>query len=124
MASTINIPKTHLIMVICLPLAVLMGYLLAEPVDSGNLAVLMVVIGTLAVPVLMKYHHQMMVLSWNARIVPMFLPGQPLIWILMAPTSLVFAVLNRSVKSEYRFLNVPRVTKSLLCLLGVVLITA
>src|SRR2546425_636943 len=37
MANTINIPRTHLIMGLCLPLAVLLGYFLAEPMESGGI---------------------------------------------------------------------------------------
>ena len=48
MASSINIPKTHLIMGLCLPLAVLLGYFLAEPLDSASLAVVVFVLVILA----------------------------------------------------------------------------
>src|SRR4051794_28867942 len=124
MANSINIPKTHLIMALCLPLAVLMGYFLAEPMDSANLAVVVLVLFVLAVPLLMKWHHPMLVLSWNALIVPAFLPGQLFGWMIMALASLIFAVLNRAVQQDRPFISVPSVTISLLFLVGVVLVTA
>ena len=37
MANAINIPKTHLIMGLSLPLAVLLGYFVAEPLELGSL---------------------------------------------------------------------------------------
>jgi hypothetical protein len=37
MANTINIPKTHLIMGLSLPLAVLLGYFVAEPMELDSL---------------------------------------------------------------------------------------
>ena len=124
MASGINIPKTHLIMGLCLPLAVLLGYFLAEPLDSASLAVVVFVLVILAVPLLMKWHHPLLVISWNATIAPAFLPGHPYLWMLMAMGSLLFAVLNRSVKPDQPFIYVPSLTKSLLFLAAVVVVTA
>jgi hypothetical protein len=122
--TTINIPKPHLIMGLCLPLAVLLGYFLAEPMESGSLAVVLIVVGVLCVPILMKWHHPLLVICWNAWIYPAFLPGRPALWILMALVGLLFAVLNRSVNPTRRFLHVPSVTKSLIFLGFVVAMTA
>ncbi len=44
MANAINIPKTHLIMGLSLPLAVLLGYFIAEPMELGSLAVVVFVL--------------------------------------------------------------------------------
>jgi hypothetical protein len=124
MANTINIPRTHLIMALCLPLAVLLGYFLAEPMDSASLAIVVVVLMLLAVPLLMKWHHPMLVLSWNAIIAPAFLPGQPSVWMIMALAGLLFAMLNRSVQRNHQFIFIPSLAKPLLFLGGVVLVTA
>src|SRR5712672_2235284 len=124
MANTINIPKPHLIMGQCLPLAVLIGYFLAEPMDSGSLAVIVLVIGVLFVPIMMKWHHPLLLLSWNACISPQFLPGRPYLWMIMSLAGLLFAVLNRSVNPSRRFVSVPSVTRALIYLLAVVLATA
>lgn len=124
MANTINIPKPHLIMGLCLPLAVLLGYLLAEPLESGSIAVVLFVLMVLAVPIMMKWHHPLLVLSWNACINPYFLPGRPYLWMLMSFASLFFAVLNRSVSAKRSFVHVPSITASLLVFTGVVVATA
>src|SRR5437867_182161 len=124
MANTINIPRPHLIMGLCLPLAVLIGYFLAEPMASGSVAVVVFVLSVLAVPILMKWHHALLILSWNACIAPFFLPGRPYLWMIVAFPSLVFGLLNRSVNPDRPFLNIPSITKSLIFLAGVVLITA
>jgi hypothetical protein len=105
---------------LCLPLAILLGYLLAEPLDSISLVVFIMVLAVLAVPVLMRWHHPLLILSWNAAICPYFLPGQPPLWILMAFLSLLFAVLNRAVNPAHRFLSAPTLTRPLLALLLVV----
>jgi O-antigen ligase len=122
--TTIKIPRAHLIMALCLPLAVVLGYFLAEPLESGSMAVIVLVTFVLAVPLMMKWHHPILVLSWNALITPALLPGQAQIWIPVAAASLLFALLNRAVTPEARFIYVPSLANSLLFLAAVVLITA
>src|SRR5260221_3384525 len=107
MANTINIPRPHLIMGLCLPLAVLIGYFLAEPMESGSMAVVILVLSILTVPLLMKWYHPLLVLSWNAVISPLFLPGRPALWMVMSALSLLIAVLNRSVTPSRGFVYVP-----------------
>src|SRR3954452_17080304 len=124
MANTINIPRSHLILALCLPLAVILGYFLAEPLDSGSMAVILLILCVLAVPLMMAWHHPLLVLSWNAIVAPAFLPGQPLAWMIMAASSLLFAMLNRAVKPNSQFIVVPSLVKPLLFLGGVVVITA
>ena len=120
MASTFALSRSHLIFGLCLPLAILLGYLLAEPLDSISLVVFIMVLAVLSVPVLMRWHHPLLIVSWNAAISPYFLPGQPPLWILMAFLSLLFAVLNRAVNPAHRFLSAPSLTRPLLALLLVV----
>lgn len=124
MANTFAVSRSHLIFGLCLPLAVLLGYLLAEPLDAGNLAVIVLIGSILLFPLLLKHHYLLLVLSWNASITPYFFPGRPSLWMMMAALSLFFAVLARTVSEKNRFINVPALTRSLLCLLAVVLITA
>src|SRR5262249_9987724 len=104
--------------------AVLLGYLLAEPLDSASLGVIVFVLVILGVPLLMKWHHPLLILSWNAYVNPFFLPGSPGLWMIMAFASLLFALLNRSVNSENRFVYVPSLVRPLLFLLAVVVVTA
>src|SRR5262245_42010907 len=124
MANTINIPKSHLIMGLCLPLAVMLGYLLAEPLDSATLGVVIFVLVILSVPIMMKWHHPLLILSWNAWVNPFFLPGNPSLWMITSFCSLLFGLLNRSVNSDHKFIFIPSLVKPLIFLLMVVLATA
>jgi hypothetical protein len=124
MANTINIPKTHLIMGLSLPLAVLIGYFLAEPMELGSIAVVFAVLGVLCVPLLMVWYHPLLVLSWNLAINLLMLPGRPALWSVMALIGLFFAVLNRAVDPKARFITVPSLTYSLLLLVAVTVGTA
>src|SRR5436189_3586884 len=105
--TTIKHPRAHLIIALCLLLAVLLGYFLAAPMESGSMAVIVLVMFVLAVPLLMRWYYAMFFLSANALIAPTFLPGSPPLWMVMAAASLLFAVLNRSVSPERRFISMP-----------------
>ncbi len=109
---------------LCLPLAVLLGYFLAQPLEAGSIAVVVLVISLLSVPLFMKWHHPLLILSWNASANPLFLPGRPSLWALVGLTSLFFAILARSVNPHRRFVQVPSITLPLFFLGAVVMTTA
>ena len=123
MANAINIPKTHLIMGLSLPLAVLLGYFVAEPMELGSMAVVVFVLVVISIPLLMKWYYPLLVLAWNSALCAVFLPGQMALWSIMAFVGLLFAVLNRAISPDARFVIEPSVTTSLLVLTGVVVAT-
>src|SRR5882724_7960293 len=124
MANSFAVSRAQFIYALCLPLAVLMGYFLADPMDSGNLMVVTLVISLLCVPLLIRWYHPLLVLTWNAVITPYFLPGRPFLWILMAAAGLLFAVLNRFTNADAKFVVIPSLNRALLFLAVVVLATA
>jgi len=109
---------------LCLPLAVLLGYLLAEPLDSATLGVVIFVLVILALPIMMKWHHPLLIFCWNVIIYPWFIPGCPGLWMIMSFVGLIFALVNRSISPDNQFVYVPSIAKPLFFLLAVVLITA
>jgi len=123
MASTFAVTRNHLIFGLCLPLAVLLGYMLADIDDPASRLVILVALGLLMAPLLMRWHYPLLILSWNMAAQPS-LPGSPHLWSLMAMLSLFFAVLNRSVNPDYRFALVPSLTRPLITFALVVFITA
>ena len=123
MANAINIPKTHLIMGLSLPLAVLLGYFVAEPMELGSMAVVVFVLSVLSTPLLIRWYYPLLVFGWNAAICPAFLPGQPALWAMLAYVGLLLAVLGRAVNPGARFVIESSITKSLLALAGVVVAT-
>src|SRR5207245_11507316 len=94
MASNINVPRSHLIMGLCLPLAVLLGYFVAQPLDSISLAVVFMVLAVLCVPLFMNCHHPMLVLCSTTTANPLFLPGRPALCMLVAFITLFFAIMS------------------------------
>jgi len=123
MANAINIPKTHLIVGLSLPLAVLLGYFVAEPMNLGSMAVVVFVLVVLAIPLMLRWYYPLLLLCWNAAIAPTFLPGQPRLWAMLAFIGLLFAVLGRAINRNARFVIEPSVAKPLVVLTGVVVIT-
>ena len=124
MANTIPISRSQLIFAICLPLAVLIGYVLAEPMESPSVAVIFLVVAVLSVPLLMKWHHPMLVICWNLMLDPAFLPGRPQLWMVMSAVSLFFTLLNRAVANNHQFNFSPSLTRALLFFTLVVVVTA
>jgi O-Antigen ligase len=124
MANAVVISRSNLIYGLCLPLAVLLGYLLAEPFESGSVAVVVLVISVLSIPILMRWHHPLLIFACNAAIYPYFVPGRPMLWMIMALVSAFFLLLNRSMGREVRFFRAPQVSLSLIFLGLVVMATA
>ncbi len=124
MANSVVGLRAQLVFALCLPVAVLLGYLLAEPTDFTSMAVVLLVIGVLSIPLLMYSYHPLLIAVWNAAIVPIFLPGQPYLWMLVAFMGLGFATINRFTSRAASFIAVPSVTRPLLALLLVVLATS
>ena len=124
MASSVTVGRAQLAFILCLPLAILLGYLLSDPLDPGNTLLVALMVGVLSIPLLMRGHHALLIFAWNAAITPAFLPGQPFLWVPLAFLGLGFALVNRFISPEARFVSVPSITKPLLFLLAVVLLTA
>lgn len=124
MASSYTVGRSQLLFALCLPLAILLGYLLSDPLDRENSLVALLMVGMLSIPLLMRGYHVALIFAWNAAITPVVLPGQPFLWVPLACLGLGFAVINRFVNPEARFVSVPAVSKPLLFLLLVVIGTA
>lgn len=116
--------RTLLAYAVALPLAVLVGYALTNPLDAMNFVLVMSVAMVLALPILIRWWHPAVFFSWNSGLVLGFLPGTAPLWLLLAGVGFGFAVANRILDKNRRFLLPPLVTVALLLLLTVTLVTA
>lgn len=109
---------------LCLPLAIVLGYMLATPLDPMSFFTVGLVVAMLITPILLRWHHPLLVFFWNTTAVIFFAPGRPPIWMFLAATSLLLTclqfALNRQMKPQY----VPGIARPLILLALVVLITA
>jgi hypothetical protein len=124
MANTVVISRSHLIYGVCLPLAILVGYMLAEPFESGSIAVVVLVLSVLSIPLFMRWHHPLLILSCNAAVYLYFFPGRPTLWMIMTAVSMFILMLNRSLGQDVRFFRARQVSYSLIFLALVVVATA
>ncbi len=124
MNSNVAIPRNVIIYGLCVPLALLMGYLLTTPLDFTSLAGVGLVMMLLLVPIFLKWHHFFVLVTWNASLNAFFLPGQPRMWMLLGVVSVAFSILDRVMNKEKRLQNVWWLTLPMICLLTVILVTA
>lgn len=109
---------------ICIPVAVLMGYLLTNPLDYGTMGFIGLVLLLLVSPIFIKWHYPIMVFGLGCPMTCFFLIGSPPLSQVVVLISLGLAVVERTTNSEKRFLNVPAMTWPLLFIFGVVFMTA
>ena len=125
MSNALSIIRSLIIYSLCLPLAIFLGYLLAMPMaDYRSWITVVLIVFIPLVPLLLRWHHFLLIASWNFTAVLFFLPGRPNVWIVMAVVSLLLSILQHILHRESKFLSVPSVARPLIFLFLVVLITA
>jgi hypothetical protein len=116
--------RSLIIFAICIPLAMGIGYLLAMPADrstfgfSGLLALIFLT------PILLRWHHFLLIAGWNFSMTIFFLPGTPPVWLLLTAISLGISGLHRTINSRAHFISVPELTWPVLFFLAVIIFTA
>jgi len=123
MSNTLSIIRSLIIYSLCLPLAVWLGYLLAMPMDMTSFIIVALALFLPLVPVLLRWHHFLLIASWNFAAVLFFLPGRPNVWIVMSLVSMLLSILQHILSSEKKLLSVPSVARPLIFLFLVILAT-
>ena len=116
--------RSLVVYAVCIPVAIFLGYVLTNPLQRQSFIVVSVVFAMLCSPLLIRYHYPLMLLLWNATAVLFFIKGQPTIGAAATALSLLLSVTRRSLDRRYQFLKVPSVTRPLIAMTLVVLITA
>ena len=124
MSNATELVRSLAVYGLCLPLAIFLGYLLANPLDFNSLVVTGLILFLLLVPLLLRWHHAWLIAAWNMSAVVFFMPGRPPVWTALAVLSLAIGILQYAINRNAKFLSVPAVTWPLLFLGLVVLITA
>ena len=114
------LPRSFIIFALCIPLAILLGVMLAEPLDSGTLMLLGSCFLLLLSPFLLKHYHAALLVTWNAYVTVFFLPGRPYLWMLLTLIGFGLMILIRAINRDtMKFLYVPGVAIPLV-LLGII----
>jgi hypothetical protein len=124
MSNTSVTSRTLVLFGIAVPLATVVGYLLALPDRASSGLIVGAILAFLAIPIFLRWHHPLLIITWNASMNAFFLPGRPHFWMIFAGISFGITVLGCILNKEEKFQHVPTVTWSLVLLLMVVLVTA
>jgi hypothetical protein len=116
--------RTLIIYAVCIPLAVWIGYLLAAPADRSTFSYAGILALLFLAPILLRWHHFLLIVGWNLGLTIFFLPGTPPVWLLFTALSLGISVLHRTVNSKAHFLSAPEIAWPLVFLFAVVVATA
>ncbi len=116
--------RSLIVYAVCIPLAVWLGFLLADPFDKSTFSYFGVMALILCTPILLRWHHLLLVFSWNFLMTIFFLPGAPTLWLPMVAMSFGISVLHRSLNSEAHFISAPQIARPLIFLLAVIFFTA
>src|SRR5437773_4820204 len=102
MSNVHSILRSLIVYAVCVPLAVFLGYLLSDPLDRQSFVIVTAVLGLLCVPLLIRFHHPLMLLSWNMSAVLFFLPGRPQVWFATIAISFVISFTQRILNKDMR----------------------
>src|SRR5207244_900757 len=114
--------RSLLIYSICVPLAVVLGYLAAQPIDMTTITVLAPVALLLVTPLLLRWHHTWLIATWASTLMLFFLHTSA--WMVLVWVSLLISILQYILNRNLKFLAVGPVTRPLVFLAVVILVTA
>jgi hypothetical protein len=116
--------RSLVIYAICVPLAIMVGYILTNPLDYSTFAYEGVLGLLLILPLLLRWHYLLLWFCLNTGVYMFFIKGRPDLSMVMVVLSLVISLVDRALKSQKRFIRVPQITWPLICMFGVVVLTA
>src|ERR1041385_8992070 len=93
-------PRGLLIFALCLPLAIFMGFMLADPMVESNRWVIGAAMGSLLIPIILAIHQRALIWLTGAFINAFFLPGQPQMWMVVSFLSFIIIVLSRPLRKN------------------------
>src|SRR5579864_8436917 len=116
--------RAVIVYAVCALLAIIIGVLMANPLTYTSLGFAGFVLALLALPLLFRWHHPLLLLCWNTPIMVFFIKGDPNLFLVVIVISLTLSVVQRAINQQQRFIHVPSIAIPLLCLIAVVLVTA
>jgi hypothetical protein len=115
--------RNALIYVVCLPLALFLGYQLSNPLSYEAVSTVAIVFLVLITPVVLKWHQPLLFFAINASIIVPFW-GRPKLGLVMVAVSLGVSILQRTLRPRFRFLSAPEIATPLFVIIVVVMATA
>lgn len=116
--------RSLLVYIICIPIALFLGYRLSQPTDIVTMVVVGGLLLLLMTPLFLRYYHPWLLATWNMSAVIYFLPGNPQLWMAMTAVGLTIALLQYILSREHSLISVPSITWPLVAIALVVMATA
>jgi len=127
MNNSAAILRALIVYAFCIPLAIVVGFATVSLVNSpnySNFGTFGVLALILSAPIFLRWHHPLLVLSWNLPLVVFFLKGSPPLCLPILAVSIGISVMQRTMDKNMRFIPAPQITLPLVCLALVVVVTA
>lgn len=115
--------RSLVVYAVCAVLAIIIGVLMTNPMTYSSLGFMGVLAAVLLIPILMRWHRPLMILSWFMPVSMFFIKGAPGLFLVLITLSLAATIVERAM-GQKRFFNVPQINWPLICLIGVTVITA
>jgi hypothetical protein len=124
MTNPVAAMRMLIIYAILIPLAILAGYLLTDPLDYGSIGFIGLILLVLVSPIFIKWHYQILIFGLGCPAICFFLPGRPLLSETVVLLSLGISIVERTMNSDRRFLSARAITWPLLFIAAIVFMTA
>lgn len=124
MSNNAAVVRSLTIYAICVPLAIILGFLLTDPLDRTTDVVLSILFVLLMLPLLFKWYQAWLLCFWNMTMVLTFLPGAFPGWMPLAFLGFTIAIGHYVLNRDRKFMEARSVTYALLFIGLVVAVTA
>jgi O-antigen ligase len=105
---------------VSIPLALLLGYLLANPLDMQSFGFLGIVFLIISAPLILRFHYPLMLLAWNSGVLLFFLPGSMSLAYAAIVVSFAVSLSHHIMDKRFQSVSVPALTRPLLAMVAVV----
>ncbi|MCA9017699.1 MAG: hypothetical protein KDA77_20415, partial [Planctomycetaceae bacterium] len=109
---------------VAIPMAIMLGYLVASADGFFSYALIIAVMLVFTLPIILRFHHELTIITWNSSLIVFFLPGQPNAGYAFAGISLVIGIVGYTLTKKEPFIRVPEFGRPLVILFLVVMATA
>src|SRR5205823_1023888 len=103
MNNSSAILKSLIMYAICVPFAVWIGWMLTNQWDRKEFIIVGGLVMLLLMPILLRWHHLLLVFCWSLPMMIFFVQGQPMLGLLMIALSFGIAILQRALSQDMRF---------------------
>jgi hypothetical protein len=124
MFRQLGLPAWVALYLVAIPLALIVGVSVADPLAPTSLIALAMIIGLGLAPIVLRFYHESLIISWNSALVVFFLPGRPTLAMGLTVLVLLIAFVKRAMIRQPVTLPARMVTIPLLVLGMVILVTA